>query len=88
MIKLTVGEMGRGIGAAIIMVGLFVAIWTVAEIDHVTTTVRIRFVLQQMINWVAYGSLVYLGAEILDQLVLRNQDATYVEDNGVALDGD
>jgi uncharacterized membrane protein len=80
MQTISVVLLGRIIGAAIIIVGVVLAFWNTAEFDLVGADNNIRSFLSQVLNWVAFGALVYLGAEILDQLVLRNLDDEPVEE--------
>ncbi len=72
--RISVVHLGRLIGAAIIIIGIGLAIWNVADMDYGSTSQKFRLFLYTVIDWVAFGSLVYLGAEILDQLVIRNLD--------------
>ncbi len=51
------------------MVGVALAIWNVADFDYLSTSDKVRLFLNTVLNWVAFGSLVYLAAEILNQIV-------------------
>lgn len=71
---------GRLVGLAIIAVGVGLAFWNVTDIDYASTSDQVRFFLNQVLNFVAFGSLVYLGAEILDQLLLRNMNLKQLDE--------
>ncbi len=72
--RISVVHLGRIVGAAIIVGGIALAFWNVSGIDYADFSRKIQIFFGQIISWVAFGSLVYLGAEILDQLVIRNLD--------------
>ena len=72
--RIRIVQLGRLIGVAVIMTGIGLAVWNVVDFDYVSTSQKIRIVLGTMIDYVAFGCLFYLGAEILDQLVIRNLD--------------
>ena len=74
MEQLNVAQFGRVIGATIIVVGTILAIWNTADFNLVGADENIRFFLSQALNWLAFGALVYIGAEILDQVTGRQRD--------------
>ena len=80
MLRIPVVWLGRALGTAIILTGIGLSIWSVVDFDYVSTSQKFRIVLSTMVQWVAFGSLVYLGAEILDQLVMRNLDLELLDE--------
>ncbi len=67
--------LGRLIGAAIIVAGTILVIWNAVDAsEHVSNLDLIRFSLQAELGWLASGGLVYIAAEILDQIFLRRME--------------
>ncbi len=80
--RIPVVWLGRGIGAGIIVVGTILVMWNAIDVDreYISNVDLFRFSLQQELNWLAFGSVVYLVAEILNQVVLRSVDDDPVEE--------
>ena len=72
--RIRIVHLGRLIGVAVIMTGIGLAIWNVVDFDYISTSQKIRLFFSFAIDYFAFGCLIYLGAEILDQLVIRNLD--------------
>ena len=67
MQQINIAQFGRAVGMTIIIVGTILAIWNTADFDLVGADENIRFFLSQALNWLAFGAIVYLAAEILDR---------------------
>ncbi len=67
--------LGRLIGAAIIVVGTILVTWNAIDAREYLSNIDVfRFFLQAELRWLASGGLVYVAAEILDQIFLRRME--------------
>ena len=67
--------LGRIIGAAIIVAGTTLVIWNgIDASEYVSNVDIIRFSVQAELGWLASGGLIYVAAEILDQVFLRRTE--------------
>ncbi len=73
MVRINVVLLGRLIGAATIVVGIILSIWSSADMNYGLGGAEwyIRTFVSQVLGLLASGSLIYLAAEILDQVTLQ-----------------
>ncbi len=73
MVRINVVLLGRLIGAATIVVGIILSIWSSADMNYGYGGAEqyIRIFVSQALRLLASGSLIYLAAEILDQVTLQ-----------------
>ncbi len=79
MVRINVVLIGRLIGAAIIVVGISLSIWNTADYHVGGAEQYLRIFASLVLGWLASGSLVYLAAEILDQVTLQRMEQPEAE---------
>jgi len=67
-------QIGRAAGLAIIGIGIIMAIWGAADLGSFAGgDDKFRYFVTQTLNWLTFGGLVYLAAEILDRVQAKSQ---------------
>ena len=64
-------QLGRIIGLVIIGLGILLALWNAVDLDGASGSDTFRYFLSQALNYLAWGSFVYLAAEIADRVGRR-----------------
>jgi hypothetical protein len=64
-------QLGRIIGLIVIGLGIILALWNAVDADGLSGSETFRFFLSDALTWLAWGSFVYLAAEIADRVGVR-----------------
>ena len=86
MYRTSVVLLGRLIGATTIIVGISLSIWSSADYNYGFGGAEqyLRTFVSQSLGLLASGSLIYLAAEILDQVALQRTEQHEAEQSETA----
>ena len=64
-------QIGRLVGAAIIVIGVVLAIWNATDLAGAQKDDAFRYFVQQSLTWFAWGGILIMASEVADRLGTR-----------------
>lgn len=68
MQQYSIAQIGRWVGLAIIVIGVLFSLWDITDLDGLGGDNKFRILVEDTLQWIGVGGLVYLAAEILDRV--------------------